>query len=194
LTLAFLGSYIILVHFFYLPGIEEMYRVTEHNTLFKDKLAMPAFDVPLLIITNLVWFLSPLSCVFLLMFLLSFAKRFFNDHNVVTEFCSKHSINVYILHYIPVLLFQYLLQNVGFAPILKIILMVVIIIPGCLWLSHRLIVPYPKTAIAFFVALKLAALAAGFEFYFRALLFLSAFTFVAALYEFTKFMLSKKPA
>lgn len=191
LTFVFLGLYIILVHFVYLPGVEGMYKVVEHNTLFDDKLVMPDFDAYLLITTFVMWFLTPLSCVFILMFLLSFSKRFFNKPNAMTSFCSKHSINVYILHYIPVLLFQYALLDVPIVPVFKIILMVVIIIPACLWLSHRLVFPYPKTAIAFFVALKLAALAAGFEFYYWAILAITFISFVGALYEFTKFMLSR---
>ncbi|MBN1473232.1 MAG: acyltransferase family protein [Syntrophaceae bacterium] len=191
LTLIFLGLYIILIHFVYLPGVEGMYKIVEHNTLFDDKLALPDFDTYLLIGTLLMWFVSPLSCVFILMFLLSFAKRFFNRPNAITAFCSKHSINVYILHYIPVLLFQYALLDVPIASIFKIILMMIIIIPACLWLSHRLVYPYPKTAILFFVALKLAALAAGFEFYYWAILAIIFISFAAALYEFTKFMISR---
>ncbi len=77
---------------------------------------------------------------------------------------------MYILHYIPVLILQYTFLNVPIPSIVKIILMTIIIIPACLWLSHRLVYPYPKIAIAFFVALKLVALAAGFTFYYWALL------------------------
>ena len=192
LAFVFLGLYIILTHFIYLPGVEGMYKVAEHNALFEDKLGMPVFDASLATATGLIWFLSPLSCVFILMFLLSFAKKFFNRANAVTEFCSKHSINVYILHYIPVLLFQYALLDVPLAPVMKIILMVMIIIPACLWLSHRLVFPYPKTAILFFVALKLIALAAGFEFYFWALICLTFISFAGAVCEFTKFALLSK--
>jgi hypothetical protein len=191
LTIIFLGLYIILVHFVYLPGVEGMYKVVEHNTLFDDNMVMPEFDTALVIAASFIWFLSPVSCVFLLMFLLSFAKRFFNKPGAITEFCSKHSINVYVLHYIPVLLFQYALLDVPIAPFFKIILMVIIIIPACLWLSHRLVFPYPKTAIAFFVGLKLTALAAGFEFYYWAILAIIFIAFAAAIYEFTKFMLSR---
>jgi hypothetical protein len=183
----------ILAHFIYLPRVEGIYEVVEHNTLSIYKLDMPAFDTALLIAASLIWFLSPLSCVFILMFLLTFAKKFFNRPNAVTEFCSKHSINVYILHYIPILLFQYALLDVRIAAVFKITLMVIIIIPACLWLSHRLVYPYPKIAILFFIALKLAALVLGFEFYYWAIICLTFISFAGAVYEFTKFMLSRNP-
>jgi hypothetical protein len=64
--------------------------------------------------------------------------------------------------------------------------MVVIVIPACLWLSHYLVYPYPKIAIAFFVALKLIALAAGFTFYYIALLALILISFTGAVYEWAK--------
>jgi hypothetical protein len=117
------------------------------------------------------------------MFFLSFAKRFFNQPNAITTFCSKHSINVYILHYVPVLILQYTFLNVPIPSIVKIVLMVIIIIPACLWLSHRLIYPYPKIAIGFFVAMKLVALAAGFTFYYWMLLALIFISFAGAVYE-----------
>lgn len=192
LTIVFLGLYILLVHFVYLPEVEGMYKVVESNTLLGNKLEMPAVNLCFIIATCIIWFLSPISCVFILMFLLAFTKRFFNRPNIVTEFCSKHSINVYILHYIPVLLFQYALLDVQVASVLKIILMVIIIIPACLWLSHRLVYPYPKTAILLFVALKLVALAVGFTFYYWAILTIIFISFVGASYESTKFMISKK--
>jgi hypothetical protein len=66
--------------------------------------------------------------------------------------------------------------------------MTLIIIPACLWLSHRLVYPYPKIAITFFVALKLVALAAGFTFYYYALLVLIFISFVGAVYESARFM------
>ncbi len=187
LTIVFLGLYVALVHFAYLPGVEEIYKAVESNTLLGKKMEMPVLPVSLLIVAMLIWFLSPLSSVFILMFLLAFAKKFFNKPNAVTEFCSKHSINVYILHYIPILLFQYALLDVPIASVFKIILMVSIIIPACLWLSHRLVFPYPKTAIAFFVGLKLVALAAGFEFYYWAIISLTFISFAGAIYEFIKY-------
>jgi hypothetical protein len=61
--------------------------------------------------------------------------------------------------------------------------MVIIIIPACLWLSHRLVYPFPKIAIGFFVALKLVALAAGFTFYYFALLAVIFISFAGAVYE-----------
>jgi hypothetical protein len=138
------------------------------------------------------YLLESLACVFLLMFFLSFAKMFFNKTNAITTFCSKHSINVYVLHLIPVFILQYTFMNVPITPIIKIILMAIIIIPACLWLSHRLVYPYPKIAIAFFVALKLAALAAGFTFYYYALLVLIFISFAGAVYESAMFMVAQK--
>ena len=70
--------------------------------------------------------------------------------------------------------------------------MTIIIIPACLWLSHRLIYPYPKTAIAFFVVIKLVSLAAGFTFYYWALLALIFISFTGAVYESVSFMVTRK--
>jgi len=134
----------------------------------------------------------PPACIFLLMFFLSFAKRFFNKPNAITTFCSKHSINVYILHYIPVLVLQYTFLNVPIIPVLKVMLMTVIVIPACLWLSHRLVYPYPKIAIGFFIALKLVALAAGFTFYYLALLALIFISFAGAIHESARFVVAQK--
>jgi hypothetical protein len=138
------------------------------------------------------WLLLPPVLLFLLMFFLSLAKRFFNNQNAITTFCSKHSINVYILHYAAVLILQYAFLNVPILSIVKIVLMVIVIIPACLWLSHRLVYPYPKIAIVFFVALKLAALAAGFTFYYYALLSLIFISFAGAVYESARFMIAQK--
>lgn len=191
-----LGLYMLVVHFVYLPEVEEIYRAVEIHTLSGAKLDMLGFPLSsiLMITSGLIWFLSPLSCVFILMFLLAFARRFFNRPNYITDFCSRHSINVYILHYIPILLFQHALLDVHIASVFKIILMVIIIIPACFWLSYRLVFPYPKTAIAFFVTLKLAALALGFEFYYWAIICLTFVSFTGAIYEFTKFMIFRGTA
>lgn len=169
-----------------LPALEETYKVVEHNMQFDNKMAIPVMNLSAQLSGVGIWFLFPPTCLFLLMFFLSYAKRFFNQPNVITTFCSKHSINVYILHYVPVLLLQYTFLNVPIPSIVKIVLMVVIIIPACLWLSHYLVYPYPKIAIAFFVALKLVGLAAGFTFYYIALLALILISFTGAVYEITK--------
>ena len=188
----FLSLYVLLYHVAFLPTIEEIFKVVEQNLFSDNKMAMPVFS-PSFQLTSLgIWLLLPPACVFLLMFFLSFAKRFFNKPNAITTFCSKHSINVYILHYIPVFILQYTFQNVPITPIIKIILMIIIIIPACLWLSHRLVYPYPKIAIAFFVALKLAALAAGFTFYYYTLLVLIFISFAGAVYESARFMVAQK--
>jgi hypothetical protein len=159
---------------------------------FDNKIAVPVVAGSVQLSFLCSWILLPPACVFLLMFFLSFAKRFFNKPNLITSFCSKHSINVYILHYIPVLILQYTSLNVPITPIIKIILMIIIIIPACLWLSHRLVYPYPKIAIGFFVALKLIALAGGFTFYYYALLFLILISFIGAVYESARFMVTQK--
>jgi hypothetical protein len=188
----FLALYALLFHIGFLPVVEEIIRVIEHNMLFDNKMAVPVGDRSFQLTALCIWLLSPLACVFLLMFFLSFAKRFFNKPNAITTFCSKHSINVYILHYIPVLILQYTFLNVPITPIVKILLMTIIVIPACLWLSHRLVYPYPKIAIAFFVALKLVSLAAGFTFYYWALLALIFISFAGAVYESARYMAAKK--
>lgn len=187
-----LALYIILYHVGILPTLDEILKVAEHNMQFDNKIAVPvaAGSVKLSFLCS--WILLPPACVFLLMFFLSFTKRFFNKTNLITSFCSKHSINVYILHYIPVLILQYAFLNVPITPILKMILMTIIVISACLWLSHRLVYPYPKIAIAFFVALKLVAFATGFTFYYYALLSLIFISFAGALYESARFMVAKK--
>ncbi len=187
-----LAIYALLYHVRILPVFDEILKVFEHNMMFNDKMAMPVVTLSVKHVILVTWILLPLICVFLLMFFLSFAKRFFDKPNAITTFCSKHSINVYILHYIPVLLLQYAFMNVPIPPIVKIILMTIIIIPACLWLSHRLVYPYPKIAIAFFIALKLIALAAGFTFYYFALLALIFISFTGAVYESARYMVVRK--
>ena len=187
-----LALYVLLTQIILMPVIEEMMKVAEQNLLFNNKMAGPAVAPSLQLAILCTWLLIPLVCVFLLMFFLSFAKRFFNKPNAITTFCSKHSINVYILHYIPVLILQYTFLNVPITPIVKVILIMIIIIPACLWLSHRLVYPYPKIAIAFFVALKLVSLATGFTFYYWALLALIFFSFAGAVYESTRYMVTQK--
>ncbi|PKN83245.1 MAG: hypothetical protein CVU51_12820, partial [Deltaproteobacteria bacterium HGW-Deltaproteobacteria-1] len=177
---------VLLYHIEILPLLDEIFKVIEHNMQFDTKMTMPAVSRPVQGAFLVAWFLTPPVLVFLLMLFLSLAKRFFNKPNKITTFCSKHSINVYILHYVPVLILQYTFLNVPIPSIVKIILMVIIIIPACLWLSHRLVYPYPKIAIAFFVVLKLIALAAGFTFYYIALLALIFISFAGAVYESAK--------
>ena len=192
MAFVFLALYILLQHSSCMPAIEEMMKVAEHNRLFDNKMPRPPMSFSTQVAFLGTYLLEPLACIFLLMFFLSFAKMFFNKTNAITTFCSKHSINVYVLHLIPVLILQYTFMNVPITPIIKIILMAIIIIPACLWLSHRLVYPYPKIAIAFFVALKLAALAAGFTFYYYALLVLIFISFAGAVYESAMFMVAQK--
>jgi glucan biosynthesis protein C len=192
MSFIFLALYVLLYHIGFMPVLEEILKVVEHDLLFDNEMAMPVENRSFQLAALCTWLLLPMACVFLLMFFLSFAKRFFNKPNAITAFCSKHSINVYILHYAPVLILQYALLNVPITPIVKIILMTIIIIPACLWLSHRLVYPYPKIAIAFFVALKLVALAAGFTFYYFALLALIFISFAGAVYESVRYMVAQK--
>jgi hypothetical protein len=192
MAFVFLALYILLQHSSCMPAIEEMMKVAEHNRLFDNKMPRPPMSPSTQLAFLGTYLLESLACVFLLMFFLSFAKRFFNKPNAITTFCSKHSINVYILHYIPVLILQYTFLNVPITPILKIILMTIIVIPACLWLSHRLVYPYPKIAIAFFVSLKLVSLAAGFTFYYWALLTLILISFAGAVYESVRYMAARK--
>ena len=193
-VMAFLpfAIYILLHHFIILPEIELVYKVVEHNFLSGEMIALPAVKDSVKLVALGTWLLLPMACVFLLMFFLSFARRFFNRPNAATAFCSKHSINVYILHYAAVLILQDLLMNVPVWPIVKILLMTGIIIPACLWLSHRLVYPYPKMAIAFFVALKLVALAVGFSFFYYAILALVAVSFTGAVYEYSRYLSARK--
>jgi hypothetical protein len=184
--------YVLLYHVGILPAFNEILKAAEHNMQFDNKIAVPVADRSVQFSFLGTWILLPPACVFLLMFFLSFAKRLFNKPNLITFFCSKHSINVYILHYTAVLILQYTFLNVPITPMIKIILMIIIIIPACLWLSHRLVYPYPKIAIGFFVALKLVALAAGFAFYYYALLSLIFISFAGALYESARFMVAQK--
>jgi len=185
---------ILLYHIGILPVLDEIFKVIEHNMQFDNKMTMPVVSRSIQGAFLVASFLTPPVLVFLLMFFISLAKRFFNNQNAITTFCSKHSINVYILHYVPVLILQYTFLNVPIPSIIKIVLMVIIIIPACLWLSHRLVYPYPKIAIVFFVALKLVALAAGFTFYYIALLAMIFISFAGAVYEAAKYMYALKSA
>ena len=192
MAFVFLALYVLLQHTGCVPAIEEMMKVAEHNRLFDNKMPRPPMSFSTQVAFLGTYLLEPLACIFLLMFFLSFAKRFFNQPNAITTFCSKHSINVYVLHLIPVFILQYTFMNVPITPIIKIVLITIIVIPACLWLSHRLVYPYPKIAIAFFVALKLVALAAGFTFYYYALLVLIFISFAGAVYESARYMVAQK--
>jgi hypothetical protein len=184
--------YVLLYHIVILPVLDEIFKVVEHSMQFNNKMAMPVVDRSIQLSFLGAWILMPPICLFLLMFFLSFAKMYFNKPNAITTFCSKHSINVYVLHLTAVFVLQCAFMNVPITPIIKIILMVIIIIPACLWLSHRLVYPYPKIAIGFFVALKLVSLAAGFTFYYWVLLVLIFISFAGAVYESARFMIAQK--
>lgn len=192
IAFTFLLLYSLLIHIGFQPVVDEIAKAMEHNMRFDNQMSMPVINRSFQLTALSTYLLLPPTCVCLLMFFLSFAKRFFNRLNAITTFCSKHSINVYILHIIPVFILQYTFLNVPIPSIVKIVLMVIIIIPACLWLSHRLVYPYPKIAIAFFVALKLAALAAGFSFYCFALLALIFISFTGAVYESAKYLAARK--
>ncbi|MRR18063.1 MAG: hypothetical protein EG826_16570 [Deltaproteobacteria bacterium] len=194
LAFTFLAVYVLLHHITLLPVVEEWAKVREHNLLFNDRLAKPLTGVTFELTALGTWFLLPAVCIFLLMFLLSFAKRFFNRSNAVTAFCSRHSINVYVLHYAFVLILQYTFLDLPGPSIVKGVLMILIVIPACLWLSHRLVYPYPRAAIASFVLLKLIALAAGFTFYYFALLAVIFISFAGAVIESTRYMTNRKTA
>ncbi|MBF0230326.1 MAG: acyltransferase family protein [Desulfamplus sp.] len=194
ISLFFLFIFVLVVHKSFLPMVEEFLKVMEHNFLFSNKIPLPkstnSFKSAYLIMN----ILTPMTCIFLLMFFLSFSKNFFDKPNKITAFCSTHSINVYILHFIPVVILQYSFMNISAAPIIKIILIIIIVIPSCLWLSHHLVYPYPRAAISFFVILKLVSLFLGFDFYYNALLALLFICFSGALYESVKLLMSFKSA
>ncbi|MHB8137639.1 MAG: hypothetical protein ACYDGO_04540 [Smithellaceae bacterium] len=59
-------------------------------------------------------------------------------------------------------------------------------------LCHRLVNPYSKIAIGFFVVLTLVVLTAGAAFYYDALLVLIILSFDGAVYEFVKFVIAQK--
>jgi len=175
-----------------LPVLENIFKIQEHNISFSDKILLPEIPDSFKSSILIIYILQIPTCIFLLMFFLAFAKKFFNKPNKITEFCSKHSINVYILHFIPVLLLQYSLMNIPIAPIIKTMLMMIIIIPACLWLSHRLVYPHPLIAISFFVMLKLVSLFAGFDFFYIALLMVLYISFAGAIYESVRLLVSIK--
>ncbi len=193
LSAILVACYIVLMHFIFVPVIEELMRIGEHNSLFTEKMPFPAFDPPFLIAALIRSILTPMISFFLLMFFLSFAKQFLNKSNKITTFCSKHLINVYILHYIPVLILQYTFNDYAMFPLLKIILYTIIVITACLWFSYRFVYPYPKLSILFFILLKLISLRAGFEFYYWSLLCITLFSSACAIFESVKYMyLDKK--
>lgn len=183
----FMAAYALLIHFRVLPMLNGMLTIAEQNLLSGTEISVPAPAGSTLLAAAGTFLLSPMACVSLLMFFLAFARRFFNKPNPATAFCSTHSINVYVLHYIPVFILGYafLKAPVPIAPPLQIVLMTLIIIPACLWISHRLVYPYPRIAIAFFMALKLVALVAGFTFYYISLLALVLISFAGAVFEFS---------
>jgi hypothetical protein len=176
----------------YLPGIEEFVRVVEHNLKSTDQLPLPESTDIAKVVYLLMHMLSMPICLFLLMFFISFCKRFFNKPNAITTFCSLHSINVHLLHYIPVILIQYMLMEMPLTPAVKILLMLAIVVPGCLWASHRFIVPHPLASVAFLAALKLVSLAAGFEFYYKALLTLFFILFGCGMFEWGKAVMAAR--
>lgn len=190
----FLGAYSFFSYLYFVPGAEEIVKVLENQMVFGGKMAMPVLTERFKFATLCTWVFLPPACVCLLMFFLSFAKRFFNRPNDITSFCSKHSINVYLLHFIPVILLQQALFTAPLPSLGKIVLITAIVIPACLWLSHRLVYPHPGFTVAFFVALKGVALVVGFTFYYYALLTLTFVSFAGALYEFSMYLWARRAA
>lgn len=176
----------------YFPILEKFLKVSEHNSIFQDKIPYPAITDSLKNANLFAQFTKMSICFFLLMFFLSFARKYFNKPNKITAFCSKHSINVYILHLIPVLILQYAFNDLRIAPILKIIIIFIIVIPSCLWLSYRLVYPHPVIAISFFVTLKIVSLFIGFDFYYIALLSIIFISFAGAVFESIRLLMSAK--
>jgi hypothetical protein len=182
LSVALISIYAMLYNNSIFPVLDEALKINEHNLIFSEKMPPPVFT-DFYKMTVLFNFLLKIPiCIFLLMFFLTFFKKYLNKPNKLTVFCSKHSINVYILHYIPVLILQYSFVDIPVAPIIKTITMLVIVIPSCLWLSYRFVYPYPVAAICFFVLVKLVALFAGFDFYYIALLVILLISFAGALF------------
>lgn len=171
----------------YLPLVESFIRAYEHNLIFAEKVPSPVVTQEFSQAFTLVNLLQMPACIFTLMFFLAFAKTFFNRPNAVTEFLSKHSINVYIFHYVPVILMQNSFLQMNFNPLITIIAITMVAIPACLWLSHRLVYPHPAAAITVFVLLKLTALAVGFGFYRKALLVILGISFAGAIFETVRF-------
>ena len=70
--------------------------------------------------------------------------------------------------------------------------MLVIVIPACLWLSHRFVYPHPLAAISFFIVVKLVSLFAGFNFYYMALLAMLLISVAGALLESIRLLMLKR--
>ena len=177
-----------------LPFVDATYKTVEHNLTFMDKQPLPKLPPSNILTAIIRIMLYPLLSMCLLMFFLSFLKKFFNKPNQITEFCSKHSINVYILHFILIIVLQHALADVVIPSALMVALYMFINLPACLWLSHRLVYPFPKMAILFFVLLKLVSLWAGFDFYYWALLTIILISFISANVEFVRYILQKSHA
>ncbi len=183
LTILFLLPIVYLGHAKYFPGIQPFLKTAEHNMLTGGNVPGPVVSKEFEQVFTLIHFLMLPACIFLLMFFLSFAKRFVNRQNPITAFCSKHSINVYILHYIPVIMLQYSFLKLQLPPAITVLAIMIIVIPACLWLSHRLVYPHSLAAIGLFAVLKLVSLYLGFNFYHGALLALLAISFTGAVVE-----------
>jgi len=192
LAVLFLLPIIYLGYTKYLPGIEPFIRTAEHNMLTGDNLPDPEVSKEFGQVYTLIQFTMLPACIFLLMFFISFAKRFANSQNPITDFCSKHSINVYILHYVPVIMLQYGFMNLHLPPVITITAAMIIVVPACLWLSYRLVYPYPLVAIGLFVSLKLISLYLGFNVYRGALLVLLAVSCAGAAVESVRLVIASR--
>ncbi len=184
--------FIVLHYDQFIPFINECAVIMDHNKFGTNLQPLPEVPNTLMLLFLLHYVLVLWLCLCLLMFFISLTKCFFNRPNAITSFCSKHSIYVYVMHIIPVLLLQHVFKDVAMPSLLKVALITLIVICACLWLSHRLVYPYPKTAIAFFAVLKTVALFAGFTFYYYALLMLTFVAFVGAMVEGARYFLTVK--
>jgi len=192
LSLVLLFLYIRILNTGYLQVVDQIMKVLENNMSSENKLPAVVLSESFKRSVLIQWFMLNIACIFILMFVLSFAKQFFNRSNMITTFCAKHSINVYILHLIPVILLQFTFLNVPLAPVAKILVIFFITVPACLWLSHKLVYPHPGAAIGFFVILKLIALSSGFTFYYYALIAITLISFAFAVYESARLLILYK--
>ena len=192
LSAALIFVYVLLFNNSLFPSLDEIFKIVEHNSMFPDKMPLPVLTDSFKQAGLLIFLLKIPICIFLLMFFLAFTQKYLNKPNKITAFCSKHSINVYLLHFIPILILQDSFLNMPVAPIMKTILMLVIVIPSCLWLSYRFVYPHPLAAISFFIVVKLVSLFAGFDFYYMALLAMLLISVAGALFESIRLLMLKK--
>jgi peptidoglycan/LPS O-acetylase OafA/YrhL len=92
-------------------------------------------------------FLRTFSCLTYLVVITSAACRWWSSSSSLDKSLSHSSYTIYVVHFLIVVVFQYLLASTGLPLVAKFLVVTALSIVVSFWISHYFVQPLPRLAI-----------------------------------------------